>query len=279
MHTAALKAEDFDIEIDGAPGGPADIFPAWHKHSRFGIVIQEPLGAAGASLLIQAAITEHFRHLPEEWDHMAAMELPGPAELVGLYPEVYAFHVGRRTGELGIMDFWPAYKEIFVEAEPTRVLHEINGRGITVLAVPEGQQRDHYFIYPEHRAFLWRTEAVLSYSAAGRVADPDVSIRSLDPELMTNTYGILDPVERYAELRAGFNADRTRVVAEGYTLEGNILDDLKRHVGQVDNRHYEVSPEERATAIAVKDALVTDGHLTETYRRRDLDYALQRLVP
>lgn len=279
MHTAVLKEGLFDVEVDGAPGSLTDVFPRWHKHSRFGIVIQEPLGTAGASLLIQAAISEHFRGLPTEWAHMAARELPGPAELVGLYPEIYAFHVGRRHGELGIVDFWPAYKETLVEAEPTRVLHEINAKGITVLAVPEGEEREVRYIWPEHRAFLWRMEGVLSYSPDGRVAEPDVQLRSLDPELVRNTYAILDPVDRYREMREHFNEDRTALTYEGFTYDGNVLDDLKRHVGVVDTRQYEVSAEERAAATAVKDAQLTDGHVTETFRRRDVDYALRRLVP
>lgn len=276
MHTSFLKPDHFATEVDGEPTSVADIFPPWHKHQRFGIVIQEPLGAAGASLLIQAAIATYFLNLPDYWH--AGANVVGPPDLVGTYPEIYAFNVGRRGGELSAVDFWPPYKQITVEAEPTRVLHEINARGVTILAVPEGREEEPYFIWPEHRAFLWRTECVFSYSASGRVAEPDISIGSLHPEAVKNTYSILDPVERVAVFR-DFNEDRTEITAEGVTYRGNELDDLKRFLGVVDATELEVSAQERAAAVAVKDASLTDGQVTETYRRRDAGYALRRLVP
>jgi hypothetical protein len=277
MHTSLLKFDQFAVEVDGAPRTVEDIFPDWHKHQRFGIVIQEPLGAVGASLLIQAAIAAFFHNLPRSWGHMSDVELPGPA-MIGTYPEVYAFHVGRRHGVLGVVDFWPGYKEVFVEADSVRVLHEINGRGITILAVPEGDETRHHFIWPEYRTFLWRTESVFSYSASGRVPDPDVSIRSLHSEPVANTNGMLAPLKRVAKSRA-FNADRTQLVKDGYVYEGNELDDLVRFVADVDARQYEVPAEVQAAAVAAREAIVTDGHATETYRRRDADYALRRLVP
>lgn len=275
MHTSYLKMEHFATEIDGAPAEVSEIFPPWHKHQRFGIVIQEPLAAAGASLLIQAAIAAHFLNLPDSWHEEA--NAPGPQDLIGTYPEIYAFNVGRRGGELSAVDFWPKYKQITVEAEPTAVLHEINRCGVTILAVPEGREEEPYFIWPEHRAFLWRVEAAFSYSADGQVADPDIAISSLDPELVKNTYSIIDPMERVSVFRE-FNEDRTANTAEGVTYEGNVLDDLKRFLGVVDATDLEIPAHERAAAIAVKDASLTDGQVTETYRRRDVDYALRRLV-
>ena len=168
--------------------------------------------------------------------------------------------MGRRHGTLSPADFWPGYKEVLVEADPARVLQEINGRGITILAVPEGEERSHEFIWPEHRTFLWRTESVFSYSANGRVADPDISIASRDDEPETNVDGMLDPVTRVVPFR-DFNADRTRVEAEGMVMEGNTLDDLKRFLADVDARHYEVTDEDRAKAAAARRAVRTNGLL------------------
>lgn len=280
MHTSLLKTDHFEVEVGGAPSTVGAVLPPWHKHQRFGIVIHEPLGHVGASLLIQAATAAFFGHLFDKtWEDVGVPddELPGPA-FAGTYPEIYAFHVGRRHGTLSPADFWPGYKEVLVEAEPSRVLQEINGRGITILAVPEGEEKSQQFIWPEHRTFLWRTEEVFGYSSTGRVTDPDFSIGSLDHEAESNVDGMLDPVSRVEEFRA-FNADRTRVEAEGMVLEGNALDDLKRFLADVDARHYEVSGDERSAAIAARAAVRTGGLSFETYRRRDNDYALRRLVP
>ena len=56
----------------------------------------------------------------------------------GIYPEIYLFHVGGRHGDHSPYDFWPARKEVFVDADPREVLDQINDKGITRLAVPDG---------------------------------------------------------------------------------------------------------------------------------------------
>lgn len=280
MHTSALKFDHFEVEVDGAPTTVPDLFPPWHKHQRFGIVIQEPLGHVGASLLAQAATAAFFDHLfTTSWGDMPVHddELPGPS-FPGTYPEIYAFHVGRRHGTLSPADFWPGYKEVLVEADPARVLQEINGRGITILAVPEGEERRHEFIWPEHRTFLWRTERVFSYGAGGSVAEPDITIASRDHEPETNVDGMLDPLTRVLPFR-DFNEDRSQVEAEGMLMRGNTLDDLKRFLADVDARHYEITDEDRARAAAARRAVRSNGLSRETYRRRDAAYALRRLVP
>ena len=73
MHTSALKFDHFDVEVDGASSTVPDLFPPWHKHQRFGVVIQEPLGHVGASLLAQAATAAFFDHLfANSWADMPA---------------------------------------------------------------------------------------------------------------------------------------------------------------------------------------------------------------
>jgi hypothetical protein len=110
--------------IDAEPASLADLFPGWDRHDRFGVVIDRPMGAVGASLPIQAAICLFFDTL----------RTGGP--LPRVYPEVYYFHVGRRHGDFSNCDAWPPYKEVLVEdrAELCRMLVE---RAITWLAVPD----------------------------------------------------------------------------------------------------------------------------------------------
>lgn len=280
MHTSVLKLEDFIVESAGKASSVRGILPKWHKHQRFGILVHEPLGHVGASLLIQAVTAMWFEHLfASTWSDVPLpdSELPGPS-FAGTYPEIYAFHVGRRHGTLSPADFWPNYKEVLVEGDPSRVLHEVNGRGITILAVPEGPEQPVEYIWPEYRTFLWRTEAVFSYSPSGQTANPDVVIRSTTAEIESNVDGLLDPVTRVQPFRA-FNADRTSVEAEGMVLEGNALDDLKRFLADVDGRHYEVTDGTRTAAIAARASSRTNGLSTESYRQRDPLYALRRLVP
>src|SRR4051812_32655384 len=55
VHTATqLDKSHFAIQVDGRPSGIEELLPAWRAHDRFAIVVLEPFGALGASLLIQA---------------------------------------------------------------------------------------------------------------------------------------------------------------------------------------------------------------------------------
>lgn len=44
-----LKAEMFDVEIQGKPASIAQALPNWNPHDRFGLVIDEALGGIGAT--------------------------------------------------------------------------------------------------------------------------------------------------------------------------------------------------------------------------------------
>ena len=49
MHVVTLlKADMFDVEIDGKPASIAQALPDWNPHDRFGLVIDDALGGIGA---------------------------------------------------------------------------------------------------------------------------------------------------------------------------------------------------------------------------------------
>lgn len=58
MHVVSLlKSQMFDVRVDGKTAATSDIFPDWHAHDRFGLVIDEPFGGIGATHLLQLAMT------------------------------------------------------------------------------------------------------------------------------------------------------------------------------------------------------------------------------
>ena len=86
MHAASqLFVEAFEVQIDGERVSPDTVFPDWSPLDRFGIVVTEPLGGLGASLLLQLAIAMFYSVRP---DRRAGTPV---------YPEIYLFHVGGRT--------------------------------------------------------------------------------------------------------------------------------------------------------------------------------------
>ena len=251
MHTATmLDVAKFDVSVGDKPGSCSALFPDWHPWDRFGIVIHEPLGAVGASLLIQAAVAEFFR----------ARRAAGRRDI---YPEIYAFHVGRDHGDLSIYDFWPFHKEVVVDNDPVNVLHAINDRAITRLAVPDSGAHDTEYIWAEQHAAEDRVETVIAYTADGRTRDADIEIRSLSPDVEFNTEKLFEIVDFSLSL----------------TGAPNMTDDERRFVGHVWARQFTVRPEAREQAQRRYRANLVEGLSVETYRRADIGFALSHLVP
>ncbi|BAV52842.1 hypothetical protein MLTONO_p0372 (plasmid) [Mesorhizobium loti] len=126
MHVVTLlKSDMFDLEIEGRPASIAEVLPDWNPHDRFGLVIDDPLGGIGATHLLQIAITSFYDIKPSRRTDLT------------VYPEIYAFHIGKGYGAHAPYDFWPARREIITSLDHREVLDAINDRGITRLAVPD----------------------------------------------------------------------------------------------------------------------------------------------
>lgn len=268
MHTALqLRAEDFSIDIDGAPGNLDSLLPGWLPHDRFGIVVHEPFGAIGASHLIQAAIVAFYDVRPQR----RAGRGPGIVEPndVAIYPEIYLFHVGGRYGDHSMFDFWPARKEVFLDADPRHVLDAINDRGITRLAVPDGPSVPVEHEYKEPAAARDRIESVFVYSATGRVNLPDITIAGIRPEVEANPRDALDPESMCAEVLA---PDFKRLTTPDQVL-------LQREWARLVLQRADEAQDGLELARSRRAALEDAGVLCETYRRGSVDEALTRLVP
>ena len=65
MHTAVqLNQTMFEVQIDGAVTDSEALLAEWGPYDRLGVVVTEPLGAVGASHLIQLAITAFYDQRP-----------------------------------------------------------------------------------------------------------------------------------------------------------------------------------------------------------------------
>ena len=183
MHTATqFNLGMFDLEVEGERVDAPQALGGYGLLDRLGVVVTSPLGGVGASLLIQLAIARFYDLRPERRDGNP------------IYPEVYLFHVGGRYGMHTNYDFWPPRKEPLVYGDGARVLTEINDRGITHLAVPDGEADasvEHFF--KEANAAGDRLARCFAYSPAGRVEGGTLTIRALDAALAANTAAALDP--------------------------------------------------------------------------------------
>ena len=132
MHVAGLLRTDmFQISIGGRPATMEALFPGWTELDRLGLVIDTPLGGVGATHLVQCAMMAYYDARPTRRSSRA------------VYPEIYAFHIGKSHGAHAPYDFWPARREVILRTDDHReVLDAINDRGITRLAVPDRPPRD-----------------------------------------------------------------------------------------------------------------------------------------
>ena len=257
MHVASLlKTEMFEVAIDGEPASIAELFPDWHPHDRFGLVIDEAFGGIGATHLLQSAMMAYYDVKPSRRTTKA------------VYPEIYAFHIGRGRGAHAPYDFWLARREVILRTTDHReILDAINDRGITRLAVPDRAMRDVVHRPKEEDAAFDRIASAFVYSATGIVADGDVAISGNDKRTEYNPNQVLRPVSQMLPTRT--------VVAAGRPVKETEDD----YTNWLLERAREVTEEERILARARREALRNNAGLTtERYRRVSVAEALKRLA-
>ena len=256
MHTAKqLNASLFDIDIDGRRVDINALLPDWHFHDRFGIVVTEPLGSLGASLLIQSTITAFY-------DFRRAHR-----KIAAVYPEIYLFHVGGHWGDHSTLDFWPPRKEVFVTDDPREVLMAINDRGITRLAVtgePAAMAHvDWQDNGKERTTAKERMTSIFCYGADGVVSGADVRISATSPVTEENISAILDP--------ASILVDSGRGEAYGDPV-------MRQYLGVVRTRMGEVAAPARATIADRRRQRIEGGGLSESFRRIGFNEASRLLT-
>jgi hypothetical protein len=254
MHTAtSLSVEHFSIEIGGKPA-PREALFAGRAHERFGIVVHTPLGALGASLLIELAVTAYY-DAPERRRRAQP-----------LYPEIYAFHIGGRYGNYAPMDFWPARKEVFLGDAAEDVLEAINSHAITHLAVPNGPPNPTEHRFKEPAAAFDRLERCFVYDPSGRVAGGEIAIRALHESLWRDVDYVIDS-------NSGNEAGAADLLPADPIRQRSSIEYLRR----LRERRDEVSPNDRALAAMRRLALRDGTTLVETFRNVAAGEALDRL--
>ena len=254
MHVVALlKSGMFDVTVGGRAGGIPDVFADWHPLDRFGLVIDSPLGGLGATHLLQVAITSFYD----------AKESRRTDRKV--YPEIYAFHVGKGHGTHAPFDFWPQRREKIVLGDHRDVLDAINDCGITRLAVPDGPVRDLVHRPKEEDAALDRIVTAVAYSPDGRVADPHFSITGNDLRTEHNPGRVLRPLVPIAAPPARKGAIPVKEIDPSY--RNWLLE-----------RDGDVTEQDRLDATLRREKLKNrDGLATEQYRFIPVADALKRL--
>lgn len=268
MHTATqFRLDSFDIYTNGAPTDISLLFPNWSEYDRFGLVLNQPYGSLGASLLVQAAIAHFYAAVPARRD-----ESPE-------YPEIYFFHYGGHFGEHSNFDVYPPRKEVFIEdAEPTALLAAINERAITRLALPVGPTGDEGALragpstWAEQSSARQRLKSCFTYSPAGQVDDGDLTIRTDDQRLQENVHWTLYPNEALSNFSALPEVELLKA------LPGpSVAIDFDRYVDLVRQRALEIPEPVRKELIRLWSVDLAEATTTQAYQRITADAALARI--
>jgi hypothetical protein len=270
MHSAELYPDFFEIEIDGKQATFDELLPERNRFDRFGIVVTEPLGSLGASLLLQTGTAHWYDIKPERRD------------TAPVYPDNYAFHVGGPHGAHTGMDFWPARKEVFVRAaDPVALLTQINDKAITRLVIPEGPQGDldrltwGQSTWVEQASAWDRISSVFAYSSSGEVPDADVVLREKHPRVERDPNNAF-----YLPVTATTLLKQEATGWVGYLPGRTTPRDNHRWVNYVRSRGLEL-PKEVTDRLAAERAAArarSGGVRVESFRRLNVDEALAMIA-
>jgi DNA-binding MarR family transcriptional regulator len=94
-HERGAHRRSFAITVDGRAADLDAVLPGFTERDRVGVVVRRPLGGAGASLLVLAAVTGFYE------------EQRRRGEPFFIYPDYFVFHAGGRWATTGSSTFWP----------------------------------------------------------------------------------------------------------------------------------------------------------------------------
>lgn len=252
MHTAfSLKGSMFEIEMNGQAADREGLLD-WRPDDRLGVVLNSPLSALGASMLIQLVTTAYYDVRPSR------REAPH-------YAEIYLFHSGGRYGDFSSFDVVP-HREVFLPADPDALIEAINDRAITHLAIPDETPRHLTFAWKEPEAARDRIRHCFAYAAQGRTSDADIAITSRDRDLHQDVELALDPIALAENIERYIDEGDTNVRLYSRTLAQRVR-----------SRIMEVSADERVTARAHYAAISNAGIMRQTFRKISVDTALSLL--
>lgn len=262
MHTATqLNRSMFQIRLDGVDASIEQLFPDWGIHDRLGVIVHEPFGIVGVSHLIQLSIVAFYDARPRR-----RAGRPRYGDSLAIYPEVYVFHVGGFYGDHSWLDVFPPRKDVVLGSDASLVLESINDRAITRLAVPDGAALAVEHAWKEPASALDRIVSAFCYMPSGTTVDADVEVAGLAPTTEANINKILDP--------AGPNGN-----------DSDTPDRFSRARAKLAQRDLDtrsLSEDGRAARNAMARQRAErriDGLVTESYRRVDVEVALEMLVP
>ena len=220
MHSSyALNSEDFAVERDGVSAPLSTLWPGGYKNGdRFAVLMGNPMDAIGCSNLIGGTNTLFYDHL---------RETRGTSNFFR-YADSYIIGVDCEPGDWNQLDVWPMHKYVSI-LQPTAesVVHTINDRRITHLAIPEtGIRVRGPVVLSTWNTFLDQVKCVVLYNPlTGKARNADVAllgnkvVESSGEQAIFSTPGIGAGAQaRYRRIRRNLDVEPMRCLEEYRSL-------------------------------------------------------------
>lgn len=273
MHVSVLlHPELFTASRNDRPCPVHTVLPDWTPYDRIGVVVREPLGALGASLMLQLATALFYDVDPERRRDQ--------------YPPLFVFHVGGRHGDHSPMDVWPARREVFVPGDPYAVLGAARDRAITRLLVPDRPVTDAdsgaepqwvrqapsgWTDAASHREQL---VSAYAYSPDGQVPHADTVLSTDAGCCESMVEDVLEPHRCYREF-----ADRDDEALLRMGAGPSSVSDLRLWLATFRQRLEEVYPQRRRNVLEERRSRRAGPRTTQSYRSVSAGEALHLLGP
>ncbi len=171
MHSSyALNSEDFAVERDGVSAPLDTLWPGGYRNGdRFAVLCGNPMDPVGCSNLIGGTNTLFYDHL---------RETRGTANFFR-YADTYLIGVDCEPGDWNQLDVWPMHKFVgIMQATAESLIHTINDRRITHLAIPEtGMRVRGPVVLSTWNSFLDQIKCVVLYNPlTGKARNADVAL-------------------------------------------------------------------------------------------------------
>lgn len=220
MHSSyAINSPDFSVEREGGAAPLSELWPGGYRNGdRFAVLMGTPMDAVGCSNLIGGTNTLFYDHL---------RETRGTTNFFR-YADTYMIGVDCEPGDWNQLDVWPMHKFVSI-MQPTAeaVVHTINDRRITHLAIPEtGIRVRGPVVLSTWNTFLDQVKVVMLYNPlTGKAREADVAllgnkvIESYVEQAIFSTPGIgAGQQARLRRIRRNLDREPMRCLEEYRTL-------------------------------------------------------------
>ena len=220
MHSSyALNSEDFVVERDGKAQPLSKLWPGGYKNGdRFAVLVGTPMDPVGCSNLIGGTNTLFYDHL---------RETRGSSNFFR-YADTYMIGIDCEPGDWNQLDVWPMHKFVSIMSPTAEaVVHTINDRRITHLAIPEtGIRVRGPVVLSTWNTFLDQIKVVMLYNPlTGKAREADVAllgnkvIESYAEQAIFSTPGIGAGAQaRLRRIRRNLDREPMRCLEEYRTL-------------------------------------------------------------